>query len=106
MSAENIAICSMCQMTFDSHEEVLRHTCIEIKKEKIEAEEMFSDEKGIKDEFDSSKNDSDYSPKMNKSKKMKAKIRKIKEGDSTGIFKDDVKDRKGNPKSDESVFRR
>ena len=105
MSAENIAICSMCQMTFDSHEEVLRHTCIEIKKEKIEAEEMFSDEKGIKDEFDSSKNDSDYSPKMNKSKKMKAKIRKIKEGDSTGIFKDDVKDRKGNPKSDESVVK-
>ena len=82
MSAENIAICSMCQMTFDSHEEVLRHTCVEIKKEKIEAEEIFSDEKGIKDEFDLSKNDSDYNPKMKKSKKTKAKIRKNEEGNT------------------------
>ena len=32
----DIATCSLCQMTFPSHEEILVHTCEEIKEEKIE----------------------------------------------------------------------
>ena len=36
MSSEDIAICSLCQMTFPSHEEILVHTCEELKEEKIE----------------------------------------------------------------------
>ena len=36
MSTEDIAICSLCQMTFPSHEAILVHTCDEIKEEKIE----------------------------------------------------------------------
>jgi hypothetical protein len=32
----DIEICSLCQMTFPSHEEILVHTCEEIKEEKIE----------------------------------------------------------------------
>mgnify|MGYP006975445300 FL=1 len=31
----SIAICSLCQMTFPSHEEICVHTCEEIKEEKI-----------------------------------------------------------------------
>ena len=33
---EDIAICSLCQMTFPSHEEILVHICEEIKEEEIE----------------------------------------------------------------------
>ena len=33
---EDIAICSLCQMTFPSHDEIIVHTCDEIKEEKIE----------------------------------------------------------------------
>jgi hypothetical protein len=52
MSAEDIAICSICQMTFGSHEEVLVHTCVQIKEEQIEAEEMNPDEENNKVECD------------------------------------------------------
>jgi hypothetical protein len=40
MSAEDIAICSICQMTFGSHEEVLVHTCVQMKEEQIEEENI------------------------------------------------------------------
>ena len=95
-SAEGIAICSTCQMTFNSHEEVLGHTCIVIKEEKIEVEDVISDERNIKDECDLSENDSDCSPKTKKSKNSNAKKHKIKQGKSIGKFKDDIKKRKAN----------
>ena len=69
MSSENIAICSTCQMTFNSHDAVLNHTCLEIKQEKIEVDD-------IKDERGLSENDSDCSPKK---KKKKRKIETISE---------------------------
>ena len=52
MSAEDIAFCSICQMTFGSHEEVLLHTCVEIAEDKMEVEEMISDEENNKVECD------------------------------------------------------
>ena len=52
MSTKDIAICSICQMTFGSHEEVLVHTCVQMKEEQIEAEEMISDEENNKVECD------------------------------------------------------
>ena len=33
MGTEGIAICSVCLLTFGSHEEVLGHTCNEIKED-------------------------------------------------------------------------
>ena len=32
----SFSICSLCQMTFPSYEEILVHTCVEIKEDKIE----------------------------------------------------------------------
>ena len=90
MSAEGIAICSICQMTFNSHEEVLGHTCIDIKEEKIEVADLISDNKDIKDECDLSENDSDYSPKRKKSKNSNYTKGNIKQGKSIGKFKDDI----------------
>ena len=52
MSAEDISICSMCQMPFDSHKEAVGHKCIEIKEEKIELGGTISDEKDLKDGCD------------------------------------------------------
>ena len=57
MSIEDIAICSLCQMTFPSHEEILAHTCEELKEEKkeeiiednqITANEQFFDQEDFK----------------------------------------------------------
>ena len=64
MSTEGIAICSICLLTFGSHEEVLGHTCNEIKEERIEVDEMVHDEKD-----NLSENDSDYIPENIKSEK-------------------------------------
>ena len=33
MSTQDIAVCSMCQVTFPSHEEILVHTCLQVKEE-------------------------------------------------------------------------
>ena len=85
MSAD-IVICSICQMTFDSHEEIAGHTCIKVKEEKIEIfdfKDMISDEKYFKDEFDS-----ENTPEMRK--------RKGDQGESDKEFKK----RKGNPKNE------
>ena len=85
MSA-NIVICSICQMTFDSHEEIAGHTCIKVKEEKIEIfdfKDMISDEKYFKDEFDS-----ENTSEMRK--------RKGDQGESDKEFKK----RKGNPKNE------
>ena len=58
MSSEDIAICSLCQTTFPSHEEILVHTCEELKEEKIEeifehseiiANEQLVDQEDFKD---------------------------------------------------------
>ena len=65
MSAEDIAICSMCQMTFGSHEKVLEHKCVEIKVEKIVVEEIIYHK------------ENDYIPKMKVNKKNIAKKRDI-----------------------------
>jgi len=52
------SICSLCQMTFPSYEEILVHTCVEIKEDKIEeiiehseiiANEQFFDPEDFKD---------------------------------------------------------
>ena len=86
MSTEGIAICSICLLTFGSHEEVLGHTCIEIKEERIEVDEMVHDEKDNLSENkpNISENDSDYSPENIKSQKnsLKKKGAKIKKGRS------------------------
>jgi hypothetical protein len=66
MSAD-IAICSMCQMTFGSHEKVLGHKCMEITVEKIVAEEIIYHKE----------NDSGYIPEMLINKKNIAKKRGI-----------------------------
>ena len=89
MSAEDIA---------GSHEELLRHGCVEIKKEKVEVEvdeKIYDDEEDIKDESDLSENDLEYSPKISKSKKNK----KEKENDGNSIKK--VKNKKRRPKKHE-----
>ena len=72
MSTEGIAICSICLLTFGSHEEVLGHTCNEIKEERIEVDEVVHDEKDNLSENkpNISENDSDYSPENIKSKKF------------------------------------
>ena len=92
MSAEDISICSMCQMPFDSQKEAVEHKCIEIKEEKIELGGTISDEKDFKDGCDLSENDSDYTLSIKKSK--------IKQGESNEKFKYDVKKRKGNTRND------
>ena len=75
MSTEGIAICSICLLTFGSHEEVLGHTCNEIKEERIEVDEVVHDEKDNLSENkpNISENDSDYSPENIKSKKNRLK---------------------------------
>ena len=78
MGTEGIAICSICLLTFGSHEEVLGHPCNEIKEEKIEVDEMVHDEKDTNDIPNLSDKDSDYSPENNKSKKLKKKGTKNK----------------------------
>ena len=54
----SISICALCQMTFPSYEEILVHTCVEIKEDKIEeiiehseiiANEQFFDPEDFKD---------------------------------------------------------
>ena len=54
----SVSICSLCQMTFPSYEEILVHTCVEIKEDKIEeiiehseiiANEQFFDPEDFKD---------------------------------------------------------
>ena len=71
MSTEGIAICSICLLTFGSHEEVLGHRCNEIREERIEVDEM-----GLNEKYDlsenkpnKSENDSDYIPENIKSEK-------------------------------------
>ena len=91
MSAEDISICSICQMPFDSHKEAVGHKCIEIKEEKIELGGTISDEKIFNDECDLSENDSDYTTSMKKSK--------IKRGESNEKFKCYVKKETGNTRN-------
>ena len=98
MSAEDIAICSMCDITFNSHDEVIGHTCIEIKEEKLEMED-------IKDACDLSENDSEYCPKRKKSTRNTTTKSKIKEGQSKRKFKIDAKKRKRNPKNVSEAFK-
>ena len=92
MSAEDISICSMCQMPFDSHKEAVGYKCLEIKEEKIELGGTISYEKDFKDGCDLSENDSDYTPYIKKSK--------MKQGESNEKFKYDVKMRKENTRND------
>ena len=76
MSAEDIACCLSCHMTFGSHEELFVHTCAQIKVEDVEADDTEQFNSIVKDDFRNkidpikvSKNDSDYSPKKKKQKK-------------------------------------
>ena len=80
MSTEGIAICSICLLTFGSHEEVLGHTCNEIKEERIEVDEMVHDEKDnlFENKPNIFENDSDYSPENIKSEKNRLKRKKTK----------------------------
>ena len=87
MSAEDIA---------GSHEELLRHGCVEIKKEKVEVDEkIYDDEEDIKDESNLYENDLEYNPKISKSKKTK----KEKENNGNSLKK--VKNKKRRPKKHE-----
>ena len=40
MSAEDLACCLKCQMTFTTHEELFVHSCVYIKVEKNDFEEL------------------------------------------------------------------
>ena len=59
-------ICSICQMPLAYHEEIIGHTCIEIKEETVE--DMISVPEDINDESNLYGNDSDFSPKVKKRK--------------------------------------
>ena len=43
MSTEDIAICSICQMAFGSHEEVIGHICTKEDKIKVTQEKIILD---------------------------------------------------------------
>ena len=75
MSTEGIAICSICLLTFGSHEEVLGHTCNELKEERIEVDEMVYDDKDnlSENEPNLSENDSYYNQEKIKSQKNSLK---------------------------------
>ena len=96
MSAENLACCLKCQMTFKTHEELFVHSCAQIKVEKPELEDDNPIEKYTKllntldqqdfkydlDHQDFSESDSDYSPKKKSKKEKKfgkTKVAKKKE---------------------------
>ena len=75
MGTEEIAICSICLLTFGSHKEVFGLTCNKIKEERIKVDEMVHDEKDNLSENKPkiSDNDSDYSPENIKSEKNRLK---------------------------------
>jgi len=103
MSAENLACCLKCQMTFKTHEELFIHSCAQIKIEKPELEydnciekytkllETF-DQQDFKHDMDQdfSESDSDYSPKKKSKKEKKCgskKVAKEKEKVKTNVRK-------------------
>ena len=84
MSAEDLACCLKCQMTFTTHEELFVHSCVYIKVETNDFEEStaldFSNKRNFKHEIiqsNPSETDSDYSPKKKKCKQIKMSKRKI-----------------------------
>ena len=84
MSAEDLACCLKCQMTFTTHEELFVHSCVYIKVEANDYEEStafdFSNERDFKHDIvrsNSSEADSDYSPKKKKCKQRKMSKRKV-----------------------------
>ena len=112
MSTEDIAICSICQMAFGSHEEVIGHICTKEDKIKVTQEEIILDPTtnfkttmnlDYHELFDqlkqeesnlSENNDSDYSPNTKKSKRINAKKGKIKQ------IIDELKKQKEKPNKD------
>ena len=93
MSTEGIAICSICLLTFGSHEEVLGHTCNEIKEERIEVDEVVHDEKDNLSENkpNISENDSDYIPENIKSEKNHLKKKGTKKKSPNKKHEPDIK---------------
>ena len=86
MSAEDIACCLSCHMTFGSHEELFVHTCAQIKVEVVEAEDSKQLNSIVQEDFRNeidpikvSENDSDYSPKKKKQKKPNTKKKVTKQ---------------------------
>ena len=97
MSTEDIAICSICQMAFGSHQEVIGHICTKEDKLKVTQEEIILDpttnfkttmnmdyhelfDQLKQEERNLSENiDSGYSPNRKKSKRINAKKGKIKQ---------------------------
>ena len=86
MSAEDLACCLKCQMTFTTYEELFVHSCIYIKVETNDFEEStaldFSNERDFKHDIvqsNSSEVDSDYSPKKKKCKQKKISKRNSEE---------------------------
>jgi len=84
MSAEDLACCLKCQMTFTTHEELFVHSCVFIKVETNDFEESkeldFSKQWDFKREIvqsNPSETESDYSPKKKKCKQRKMSKRKI-----------------------------
>merc|ERR1719483_1140589 len=89
MNAEYIICCLNCHVTFSSNEE---HTCIEMKKARIEKQEFISNKE----------NDSDNIPKINKRKKNIVKKRGIFQIENSGNFKGEAKNKRESPKSPDS----
>ena len=86
MSKEDIAICSISQMTFGSHED----TCVEIEEEERDVEMILEKE-----------NNSDNMLKMKKIKKKIVKKRGIFQLENSGNFTGEAKNQRERPKSPE-----
>ena len=89
MSAGNTTCCLNCHVTFISNE---KHTCIEIKDDKIEVEERILDKE----------NESDNIPKMKKNKNKIVKKREILQIENSENLKGEAKNKRESPKSPES----
>ena len=89
MSTECIAICSNCLLTFGSHEEVLGHTCNELKEERIEVDEMVYDDKDNNQEKIKSQKNSLKKKGTNKKRPKKHKS-DIKIKVETKKYQDDI----------------
>ena len=86
MSTGNTICCLTCHVTFISNE---KHTCIELKEDKIEIEERIFDKE----------NESDNIPKMKKNKNKIVKKRGIFQIENSGNFKGEANNKKESPKS-------
>ena len=95
MSAEDIACCLSCHMTFGSHEELFVHTCAQIKVEVVEAEDTKQLNSIVQEDFRNeidpikvSENDSDYRPKKKETEENQYKEKRNQTAEKWGEIND------------------